>query len=244
MGTRLLGIVQARMGSTRLPGKVLLPLGDETVLARVIHAARAAERLDDVVVATTIEPDDDAVVAECQRLGVACYRGPVDDVLGRFLGALAERPANAVVRFTADCPLLDPAIVALTADTYRTGDGLDYVSTALVRTLPRGMDVEIVRATTLRSISTLASSHDRTHVTSYIYSHPDDFALLGLDFAPSRADLRLTLDTPEDLRLIERVVDHFGTSTPSLRELAAWLDSRPDVRALNADVRQKPLAEG
>jgi len=240
---RIVGIVQARMGSTRLPGKVLRPLAGRTVLGRVVRAAHESAVLDDLVIATTTEPADDAVVAEAQRLGVACYRGPVDDVLTRFLGALDEHPADAVMRFTADCPLLDPDIVALAATVWRAVGGLDYLSTAISRTLPRGMDVEIVRAEALRLADRAATTHHRAHVTSYVYSHPQQYRVLGLTLPPDLSDLRLTLDTVEDWNLVEAVVAHFGDSSVSLRKLAEWLATNPQVRQLNAHVRQKALEE-
>lgn len=120
---RIVGIVQARMGSSRLPGKVLRPLAGRSVLGRVVRAARDSGVLADLVVATSTDVVDDAVVAECERLGVPCHRGPVDDVLDRFVGALAAHPGDAVMRFTADCPLLDPEIITLVASVYRAVPG-------------------------------------------------------------------------------------------------------------------------
>src|SRR4051794_35183264 len=241
---RLLAVVQARTGSTRLPGKVLLPLGGETVLGRVVRAIRASDAVDDLVVATTVEPGDDAVVAECERIGVATYRGPVEDVLTRFLGALDQRPADAVARITADCPLLDPQILRATAGAFRGVPGLDYLSTALVRTLPRGMDVEVVSAGALRAVDAVATAHDRVHVTSHVYTHPADFALLGLSFLPAAPTLRVTLDTEDDWAFVQRVVGEFGDRLVPLRELVEWLEAHPDVVALNAHVEQKALVEG
>ncbi|MFI5935048.1 cytidylyltransferase domain-containing protein [Actinoplanes sp. NPDC051494] len=242
---RTLGIVQARMGSSRLPGKVLRRLGDRTVLDRVVRAARDSGVLDDIVVATTIEDRDDAVAAECATLGVAVHRGPVDDVLTRFLGVLDERDdePDAVLRFTADCPLLDPELIMLATNVFAATPGLDYLSTSIARTLPRGLDVEIVRADVLREIDKLATDHHRTHVTSYVYSHPDDYAVLGLTLQPDLSALRLTLDTEDDWRLIETVVAHFGDRPVPMRTLASWLADRPELAALNAHVRQKELAQ-
>jgi spore coat polysaccharide biosynthesis protein SpsF len=240
---RIVGIVQARMGSTRLPGKVLRPLAGRTVLGRVVRAAHESAVLDDLVVATTIEQADDAVETEAHRLGVACHRGPVDDVLTRFLGALDEHPGDAVMRFTADCPLLDPDIVSLVATVWRAVGGLDYVSTAISRRLPRGMDVEIVRAETLRHIDAVATDHHRTHVTSYVYGHPQQYRVLGLTLPPDLSHLRLTLDTVDDWRLIEAVVGHFGDTSISLRKLAEWLAANPEIRDLNAHVRQKRIED-
>jgi spore coat polysaccharide biosynthesis protein SpsF len=240
---RIVGIVQARMGSTRLPGKVLRPLAGRTVLGRVVRAAHESAVLDDLVIATTTEQADDAVEAEAQRLGVACYRGPVDDVLTRFLGALDEHPGDAVMRFTADCPLLDPDIVSLAATVWRAVSGLDYVSTAISRCLPRGMDVEIVRAETLRRIDAVATEHHRTHVTSYVYGNPQQYRVLGLTMLPDLSHLRLTLDTVDDWNLVEATVAHFGDTSISLRKLAEWLAANPDIRSLNAHVHQKRLEE-
>jgi spore coat polysaccharide biosynthesis protein SpsF len=235
-----LGIIQARMGSTRLPGKVLRRLGGRTVLDRVVHAARSSRVLDDLVVATTTLPDDDAVVAECERIGVACHRGPVDDVLTRFLGVLETRSADTVLRFTADCPLLDPHLVARAARVFEAS-GVDYLTTSITRTLPRGLDVEVVRARVLKEIDKIAYDHHRTHVTSYIYSHADDFDVIGLTAQPDLSYLRLTLDTEDDWKLIEAVIDHFGDEPVAIRAVADWLDGQPELAALNAHVRQKEL---
>lgn len=237
-----LGIIQARMGSTRLPGKVLRRLGDRSVLHRVVRAARASGVLDDLVVATTTEAADDAVEAECARIGVACYRGPVDDVLTRFLGVLDGRDADTVLRFTADCPLLDPNLVALAHRVF-VASGVDYMTTSIVRTLPRGLDVEVVRTPVLREIDALATDHHRTHVTSYIYTHADDFAVIGLTMQPDLSHLRLTLDTEDDWKLMEAIVTQFGDDPVTVGALATWLADRPDLIELNAHVLQKALVQ-
>lgn len=238
-----LGIVQARMGSTRLPGKVLRRLAGRTVLDRVVRAARDSGVLDDLVVATTTEAADDAVVAECARIGVACHRGPVDDVLTRFLGVPQLDGADTVLRFTADCPLLDPELVALAAKVFAAAPYVDYLSTSVARTLPRGLDVEVVRADVLRAVDALAAGHHRTHVTSYVYAHPQDFTVLGLTLQPDLSHLRLTLDTPDDWRLIEAVIAEFGDVHVPVRVLTDWLAHRPDVARLNAHVEQKALVQ-
>ncbi|MEV0896675.1 glycosyltransferase family protein [Actinoplanes sp. NPDC049802] len=237
-----LGIIQARMGSTRLPGKVLRRLGGRTVLDRVARAARESGVLDDLVVATTVEPDDDAVAAECAAIGVDCYRGPVDDVLTRFLGVLETRSAEHVMRFTADCPLLDPRLVARAYRVFETS-GADYLTTSITRTLPRGLDVEVIRAAVLKEIDKQAYDHHRTHVTSYVYTHPAEFDVIGLTVLPDRSHLRLTLDTEDDWRLIEAVVGHFGAAPISVAAVADWLTTRPDLAGLNAHVRQKELEQ-
>ncbi|WP_027346624.1 cytidylyltransferase domain-containing protein [Hamadaea tsunoensis] len=241
---RTLGIVQARMGSERLPGKVLRPLAGRTVLERVVRSARESGAVEEIVVATTTDAVDDDVVTEAGRLGVPVFRGSVDDVLSRFLGALAEHPAEEVMRFTADCPLLDPDIIATAARVFHAVPGTDYLNTSLNRTLPRGLDVEIIRADTLRALDTMAETYHRTHVTSYVYSHPEKFRVLGLALPPNRAHLRLTLDTPADLELMEAIVAHFGDGTIALPKLAEWLDAHPGIAALNQHIEQKALNQG
>ncbi|MFI9589565.1 cytidylyltransferase domain-containing protein [Nonomuraea sp. NPDC052265] len=242
---RIVGIIQARMGSTRLPGKVLRDLGGRSVLGWVVRAARESGALDDLVVATTTQAADDAVAAECDRLGVACHRGPVDDVLTRFMEALAGRGAEAVMRFTADCPLLDPAVIREAALVFRAVPGLDYVSTSLGGSLPRGLDVEIVGRAALERADAEATGFHRTHVTSYVYAHPGESRLLGLTPQPMAAadDLRVTLDTDDDWRLVARVVEELGDACVPVRTLVSWLRARPEVCELNAHVRQKELQD-
>jgi spore coat polysaccharide biosynthesis protein SpsF len=230
------------MGSSRLPGKVLRRLGDRSVLERVVRAAQASDVLDDLVVATTVEDTDDAVAAECEAIGVPCVRGPVDDVLTRFLGVLDAHESDLVMRFTADCPLLDPHLVALVHRTF-AASGADYMTTSITRTLPRGLDVEVVRTPVLRAVDALATEHHRTHVTSYIYTHPEEFDVLGLTLQPDLSHLRLTLDTQDDWKLMEAIVEQFGDEPVSIRALADFLAGRPDLIELNAHVLQKALVQ-
>jgi spore coat polysaccharide biosynthesis protein SpsF len=237
-----LGIIQARMGSSRLPSKVLKKLGGRTVLERVVRAAQQSGVLDQLVVATTVESQDDAIVTACAEIGVECHRGSVDDVLDRFLGVLDRFDSDVVLRFTADSPMLDPQVVARAHRVFMAA-GVDYLTTSITRTLPLGLDVELVRTPVLRELDKLATDHHRTHVTSYIYTHPDDFDVAGLTLQPDLSHLRLTLDTEDDWRLIEAIVAHFGDEPVGVRELTGFLTDRPDLLELNAHVSQKALVE-
>jgi spore coat polysaccharide biosynthesis protein SpsF len=241
---RVVAVIQARAGSTRLPGKVLRPLGGRPVLEWVVRAAQAAEGVDEVVVATSVLEGDDEVAQLAERLGVGVVRGSELDVLDRFVAAVDAHPCEAVVRLTADCPLLDPALISLVVSTWRARPSADYVATTLVRTLPRGLDVELARADGLRALAATATGHDRVHVTSGLYADPDRFELVGLVVAPDSSDLRLTLDTPEDAAALEAVVEVVGDRPVPWRELVAAVRSHPEVVALNADVRQKSLEQG
>lgn len=240
---RVNAVVQARTGSSRLPGKVLRPLGDAPVLAWVVRAAQAAAGVDRVVVATSDAPADDPVADLADTLGAAVVRGSEDDVLGRFLIAIEEHPCDAVVRLTADCPLLDPALIDLVVAAWRQEPAHDYVATTLVRTLPRGLDVELASSRALRDVAEHARGHDRVHVTSGLYADPQRYRLLGLVVAPPADDLRVTLDTAEDAALLDGLVEVLGGPV-GWRELVTALRARPDLVARNAAVTQKPLEAG
>ncbi|WP_370643739.1 cytidylyltransferase domain-containing protein [Amycolatopsis sp. DSM 110486] len=236
-------VIQARSSSTRLPGKVLRPLAGRSVLGWVVRAAAAAPGVDQVVVATSDAADDDAVAEEAVRCGALVARGPLDDVVARFGVSLAAYPADAVVRLTADCPLLDPALIGRLAAVWRAEPSLDYVSTTLVRTLPRGFDAELVRASVLAEQVEIAEGPDREHVTSAIYRQPSRYSCTGIVVSPAADDLRVTLDTPEDWELLSAVVSVLGDQPASWRSVVSLLRSRPDLVALNAHVEQKKLGQ-
>ena len=232
-------VIQARSSSTRLPGKVLRPLAGRSVLGWVVRAAAAAPGVDEVVVATSSDPSDDDVASEAARCGASVVRGPLDDVLGRFAVALREHPADAVIRLTADCPLLDPSLIGQLATLWRAQPSLDYVSTTLVRTLPRGFDAELVRAEVLLEQVSCATGADREHVTSGIYSQPSRYSCAGVVVSPAADDLRVTLDTAEDWELLSALVAELGDRVGDWRAVVTLLRSRPDLVALNAHVEQK-----
>jgi spore coat polysaccharide biosynthesis protein SpsF len=240
---KVIGVIQARTGSTRLPGKVLRPLAGRSVLGWVVRAARLSG-VDELVVATTTESGDNAVVTECHELGVDVIRGSADDVLSRFVQAVEGRHAGAVARFTADCPMLDPAVVGAVIDTWRRMPTLDYVSTAMPRCVPRGMDAEIMSIEALLRVDVTAADHHRIHVTSGIYTAPAEYRMAGLRIHPDTSDLRVTLDTTDDWELIQKLVAELGDRPAILDEIVAWLRANPDAVAINQHVRQKPLEVG
>jgi len=175
-------IIQARMGSSRLPGKVLEDVSGQSVLAHTVRRAIAIEGVDRVVVATTRSCADDAIVAECQRLGVTSVRGSQDDVLGRYTEAARMSDDDHVVRITSDCPLLDPTlsaeVVRALHDSVAEGRVVDYVSNTLVRRLPRGLDTEaFTREALERAHRTACTPREREHVTLTMYEHPADYRL-------------------------------------------------------------------
>jgi spore coat polysaccharide biosynthesis protein SpsF len=241
---RINAVIQARTGSTRLPGKVLEDLGGRPVLEWVVRAAQAAHQIDTVIVATSTQAGDDSVAALAGSLGVPVVRGSEDDVLSRFVAALDAHPADAVVRLTADCPLLDPTLIDAVAGAWAAAPTHDYVSTVLVRCLPRGLDVELITAHALRALDRTAVGHDRVHVTSGAYADPTTYRLLGLCVTPVAGDLRVTLDTREDLVLLRALVAELPDAPPAWRDVVAVLRARPDLVAINSGVVQKPLEAG
>jgi spore coat polysaccharide biosynthesis protein SpsF len=242
---RVVAIIQARMGSTRLPGKVLKDLGGETVLARVVNRTRRATLLDEVVVATSVLPADDAIAQECERLQVACFRGDEADVLDRYYRAAQEFAADAVVRITADCPLIDPELIDA-AIRSRFDQKADYASNSLVRTYPRGLDVEVFTADSLaRAWSAAREEYQRTHVTPYLYQNPELFKVISIAGEVDHSQYRWTLDTAEDLELLRAVYEHFGNrDTIRWVEVLDLMESQPELAALNSQVHQKTLREG
>jgi spore coat polysaccharide biosynthesis protein SpsF len=241
----IVAIVQARMGSTRLPGKVLLDIAGRSMLARVIRRARRAELLAEVVVATGESAEDDPIVQECRRLAVPYFRGSDEDVLKRYHGAALAYRAEAVVRITSDCPLIDPGVVDRVVHEFLEREP-DYASNILDRTWPRGLDTEIMTAGTLdRAFNEADLPYERTHVTPYIYGHPELFDLFAVTQPQDLSDGRWTVDSPDDMEFIRVVYDRFGGDDRiGWRDVYGLLASDPPLAQMNRHVRQKAVVEG
>jgi len=206
---RVAALVQARTGSSRLPGKVLEDVGGIPLIAHTLRRLRAAGRVDDVVLATTVEPGDDALVELASKEEVEAHRGSEQDVLSRLRGAAEASGAAAVVRITGDCPLLDPAVVdGVVGALVDREEPCDYASNVLRRTYPRGLDAEALWTSTLRRIDELAESPEaREHVTWFAYrERPDLFRLRSVEIEDGRPDLDWSVDTAEDLELVRGLV--------------------------------------
>lgn len=237
---RIVAIIQARMGSTRLPGKVLMDLAGEPMLARVVKRTMRAQMLDEVVVATTVQPADEAIVRLCSERGWPCFRGSESDVLDRYYQAAKRHRADIVVRITSDCPLIEPEIVDLVVREYLEKGPLDYVSNTLPpRTFPRGLDVEVMSFEALeRAWHEDSNPAWREHVTPYIYRHPEKFALRAVVNDKDYSHMRWTVDTSEDLSFVRLIYEHFGHDDFSWRDVLALLDEHPEWLEINKRVRQ------
>lgn len=236
-------IIQARLGSTRLPGKILRDLAGKPMLVQCVERVRRATTLDEVVVATTDEPADEAVVALCQRHGYPCTRGSQDDVLDRYYRAVQHYPADVIVRITSDCPLIEPEIIDRVVQEFQKNP-CDYASNTLPpRTFPRGLDVEVFSFAALEG----AWQEDknpawREHVTPYLYYHPERFRLLAVSSDVDYSAMRWTVDTPKDLAFVQHIYEAFnGDNTFSWRDVLRLLEQHPQWMEINREVRQKEV---
>jgi spore coat polysaccharide biosynthesis protein SpsF len=243
-GMQTVAIIQARLGSTRLPGKVLLDLAGRPMLERVVSRVRRAGTIDRVLVATTVEDRDRPLVEMCDELGVDVWRGSENDVLDRYRGAAAATGAGTVVRITSDCPFIDPGVIDRVVGAFRAAaPAVDYASNiAPVRCWPRGLDTEVFSFAALdRAWREDRDPALREHVTPYIYRHPETFRLLNVTMDADASVHRWTVDTPEDFALAAAVYDRFGHDRFSWREALDLVEREPALSALNAHVEQKVL---
>jgi len=231
------------MGATRLPGKVLEDLAGQPMLYRVINRARRSKTLDDVVVATTINPADEAISKLCEAQDRPFFRGSEDDVLDRYYRTASSYGADIIVRITSDCPLIEPEIIDKAVDLFKSSKPkADYVTNTLVRTYPRGLDVEVFGYQTLKEAW---QSDDnpawREHVTPYIYRNPQKFNLYNFTSEQDYSYMRWTVDMPEDLSLVRNIYDHFKNDTFNWKDVISVLEKHPEWLELNRQIQQKPV---
>ena len=213
------------MTSTRLPGKVLMDIGGRPCLVLLLDRLRRASEVDDVLVATSVEGSDDVVEEAARGAGVQVVRGPLTDVLERYRMAAEAAGADGVVRITSDCPLIDPQEVDRVVTRWRAGDE-DFVANCFEpRTIPKGLDTEVLSREVIDASAAEATTElEREHVTPFARAHPQRFRHVRLDLDPPRGDVRVTLDTEEDLRVIRAVVERVGTEA-GLAEIVAAYDA-------------------
>jgi len=236
-------IVQARMGSERLPKKVMMPILGKPILELLVERLRAVRHVDALTIATTTQSLDDSIYTFCLENNLHAFRGDEEDVLSRFYQCAKSFDAEVVVRITADCPLIDPQILSSALYLFRQKfDELDYLSNTLERTFARGMDIEIMRMSVLEEAYFHAKSqHEREHVTPFIVKNGDTFRL-GNFFTEKRSDdMRLTLDTKEDFTLIENIFSALNPkgSLFSLEDIRQYMDEHPELKKINENVEQK-----
>jgi spore coat polysaccharide biosynthesis protein SpsF len=247
---KVVGIVEARMGSSRLPGKVLLPFGATPALELLIERIKTAEKLDEVVVATTEEKSDQAIVELCQKIGVKSFSGSENDVMKRVLDAACHFEADLICELMGDSPFLDPTEINRAISEYQARD-CDYLSNFWPQnTYPLGFAVQVYRTDVLTKAETMTQDPvHRSHVTTFIYQNPDLFKLEGIN-APAGChapDLRLALDQSEDYEAMQAVFEGInGSENPlfSMEDCVRFLRNNPEIAKINQSVRVKKIEEG
>jgi spore coat polysaccharide biosynthesis protein SpsF len=234
----VLGILQARTSSSRLPGKVLMPILGTPMLRHQLDRIGRAQSLDALVVATSVDPSDDAIEALCAEARIACFRGSLHDVLDRFYQvAIAYRP-QTIVRMTGDCPLIDPAVVDAVVDFFRRGR-FDIAGTE--ETFPDGLDTEVVRFDILeRAWREATRPSDREHVTLMIHRQPESFHVGRYPSPTDLSHMRWTVDEPEDFELVRQIYEALYPANPAFAtdDILALLAARPELLELNRRFRR------
>ena len=232
----ILGVLQARVSSTRLPGKVLMPILGEPMLLRQIERVRRATRIGRLLVATSSDPSDDAIEKLCRDNEVSLFRGSLDDVLDRFYRAAIPIAPDHVVRLTGDCPLADPELIDQVISFYLDG-GFDYASNVVVPTFPDGLDVEVFRFSCLEQAWKEADlPSQREHVTPFIHRQPGRFRIGSFRGEKDLSGLRWTVDGPEDFELVTEIYASLypGNRAFTTKDIFDLLGMRPELATLNA----------
>lgn len=243
---RNLVIIQARMSSTRFPGKVLAELNGQPMIAYLIKRVMNSEYVDQIVVATSTDSSDDELSDYLQSIHQPVHRGPLEDVLTRFLAVLDVYNPHYFIRITGDCPLVMPELIDSMIQDFENSDS-DYLSNVLEPSFPDGLDVEIISTSALRRLSSLKVSQiEREHVTLGMYSRPLLFSLKNFHSGFSLQDERWTVDYPEDLEFVRQIVSFEKTQKAilSFQEVLNYLNSHPEVRnMLTGELRNEALKD-
>ena len=239
---KVVTIIQARMTSERLPGKVLFQVVGRPLLSYMLERIAKVEHCDEVVVATTTNAEDQPVVDICEQIGVSCFRGSEHDVLARYYETARQSGADIIVRLTADCPLMDPSIVDQSIVRFvKDKEQLNYLSNGRKRTFPRGMDVEVFSFSALeKAYHEAKDQYDREHVTPYIYHHMDQ-EKVGHFINPNgdMSDLRITIDYQEDFELISNILAALYPMKHDfhLQDILDIVKANPNWPKINAHIR-------
>jgi len=244
---RKLIIVQARMTSTRLPGKVMKIVCGKPLLEHLINRLKRVKCADQIVIATTVNETEDIIVDLCKKLDISYFRGSEEDVLGRYYETAVEYGGDVIIRITSDCPVIDPDVVDYLIDFYMKNlKKYDYVSNTLKRTYPRGMDVEIFSFSLLKEAHERAKrEEEREHVTPFIKKRPQQFRLYNILYKTDMSRCRWTVDTPEDLELISKMFEALFYQNPSfsLKDMLDQMERTPEWEAINAHVETRKYGQ-
>lgn len=238
-------VVQARMNSSRLPGKVLKCVGGKPLLAYQLERLRRVKNVDKLIIATTRNRSDDDIVDFCKKHALDYFRGDEEDVLSRYYEVAKAHSAEAIVRITADCPLIDPEVVEEVVGYYLSEfPKYDYVSNIINRSFPRGMDTEIFSVETLEKTFRHASSKfEREHVTPYMYQKKDRFCIADVLAQENNSHFRWTVDTQADFHFVREIIETLypKCKTFSMKDVLELLEKRPELNKINEHIRQKEM---
>ncbi len=238
-------IIQARIGSTRLPNKIFLPLSGKSILWHVYQRVKKSKLIDNVIIATTDLPEDDLVEMFCIENKINYFRGSSDDVLSRYYFTAKSFQSDIIVRITSDCPLIDSNVIDEIIKLF-IGENADYASNVLERTFPRGYDTEVFSFSVLeKTFFEAKEKFEREHVTPFIYNHPEIFKLVSYKINKDYSSLRLTIDTQEDYNLIKIIYDSLFDSNNffNLNDVINFLNNNPELIKINQHIEQKKLGE-
>ncbi|WP_174615544.1 cytidylyltransferase domain-containing protein [Virgibacillus ihumii] len=239
----IVAIIQARMGSTRLPEKIMKKVSGKPLLEYQIERVKRSKLINKIIIATTVKQQEQPIIDLCDRLSVDYYRGSENDVLSRFYEAATESDADAIVRLTADCPLISPHVIDnIISQFLLLTPKYDYVSNTIERTYPLGLDTEVFSMECLETASREGKKDlHREHVTAYMYTHPNKFITANVKHTQDHSNFRLTVDTKEDFQLIANILETLYPQKPDfeLEDIIRLLEKRKDWLAINAHVEQK-----
>lgn len=238
-------IIQARMSSSRLPGKVLKPLCGKPIVNHVVERASRAKLAQEVVIATSTDPSDDVLFKHCQENSIKCSRGSLNNVLDRYVQAGKEHKADIVVRVTSDCPLIDPEVIDKVISAFKLNNA-DYAANNLVRKYPRGLDTEVVSFPVLEKIQQFdLKPYHTEHVTPYIYENKEQFSMVSVEADDEWAypDWRWCVDEPDDFEFVRRVYDGVYPSNHQFltKDVFEFIKANPSLPEINLAVQQKTL---
>ena len=232
--TKFICFVQARMNSSRFPGKVLRKIGSKPLLQIVIDRIKNSKKVDLIVVLTSTNPKDIVIAEYCKRNSIKFFQGSENDVLHRFYEASSIYIGSHYLRINSDCPFIDWHLIDKTIEIAKKTPNLDYVTTILSNTYPIGQHVEVIRRETLLDINNLAKeSLEREHVTPYIYNNRDEFNIFSLSSNTNLSSIRLTIDYPEDFLMTEKLISECSEILPSYKKIIDTLENYPEINLLN-----------
>lgn len=245
-GKKFIASIQARMGASRLPGKVLKEVGGKPILQVMIERVKRSGLIDDLVIATTLNPKDEAIVALCRRMGVRFFRGSEDDVLDRMYNTHKEVAADVVVSMYGDCPLIDPQIIDTAIVAYLVNQPCDYVTNLDSNTYPAGMGLEVFPFTTLKTAYRKANiPYEREHSSWYYRSRPKEFKHIYFGAPPSLycPQLEIVLDEEKDYELIKAVYEALYPHNPNFgcKEIIDYIKSNKELLEINCEVKRTKL---